>query len=140
MCKTNDALTTSYDWFENEELDWFWTIVEQGQHRRKQLEAILLHLDQATLLDFERLLLDSASMFTEAPFLPPEFGESDDWVRSAAQWVVSQGKNYCLEVVKHPDLFGKLLRSDDEYDAESSYEGIAGRVWRTRFHEDMPPS
>lgn len=137
MTEQNDSRTSRLP--DEEPPEWFWTVVEKAQHRRRMLETLLAEMTDNELLSFQRILIDLAYSFKRPLFLPPEFGESDDWVDSNAQWVVSQGRHFFLRVRSKPDLFWKLLQDEEGYDVETSYEGIACRVWWERHQQDMPP-
>jgi len=100
---------------------WFWDIIERAQKDKKKLEAILMEFDLEELKRFNRTFLNAATYLTDDPFLDHMTG-SEDGVKDITAWVVSQGKDYFMEIWKHPERIPYCNLPDDSNLANVVYE------------------
>jgi hypothetical protein len=84
------------------ELDWFWTLIEESSCSRVKLRSLLLDLDEAHLYKFQDIFVELASELKTEPFLN-NMPESEDAIDDIADWVVSQGSAVYGAIIARPD-------------------------------------
>lgn len=82
--------------------DWFWDIVNESDQDENKLREILTGMDKNDIYRFQDLFVEAAVELRYEPFT--NFTESsEDGIEDISNWVVSQGKAYYAEILKHPE-------------------------------------
>ncbi|MGE7953536.1 DUF4240 domain-containing protein [Lysinibacillus xylanilyticus] len=82
--------------------DWFWDIVNESDQDVNKLQEILTGMDKNDIYRFQDLFVEAAVELRYEPFT--NFTESsEDGIEDISNWVVSQGKAYYAEILKHPE-------------------------------------
>lgn len=82
--------------------DWFWDIVNESDQDENKLREILTEMDKNDIYRFQDLFVEAAVELRYEPFT--NFTESsEDGIEDISNWVVSQGKAYYAEILKHPE-------------------------------------
>jgi hypothetical protein len=111
--------------------DWFWNIIARAEKNQEKLREILASLKKRDLIKFQESFLDASLELQDEPFIQ-YMVKSEDGVADIAHWVVSQGKEYYLEILANPS---KIPFQKDESDSENLFY-IADEVCEERFGED----
>ncbi|WP_068984544.1 MULTISPECIES: DUF4240 domain-containing protein [Lysinibacillus] len=82
--------------------DWFWEIVNESDQDENKLREILTGMDKNDIYRFQDFFVEAAVELRYEPFT--NFTESsEDGIEDISNWVVSQGKAYYAEILKHPE-------------------------------------
>jgi hypothetical protein len=105
--------------------DWFWdTIAQAGGDARKLLE-ILKPMKNSQLREFDRLFMAAGEALWWEPydnymgFGNPELSEDD--MKDQANMAVSQGKEYYLKVLDHPEVLADMGDDWPDFAAGANY-------------------
>ncbi len=118
----------------DEDIRWFWRIVDAAAHSRDRLRTILYGLSKSDVRKFQDLFLDLATELQDLPYsrwLDAE--ESEDGLEDVAYRVVSQGRAEYEAVLARPDLMPSHIDVGDP----AVLFGIADEVYYDRFAEPM---
>ena len=111
--------------------DWFWDIIARAEKNQEKLREILYSFEKKELIEFQQAFLDASVEIQYEPFME-YMVSSEDGVADVAHWVVSQGKEYYLEVLNNPSA---IPFQKDESDPENLFY-IADRLCEEKFGED----
>ena len=113
--------------------DWFWDIIAKASKSAKALEVILRAMPKEQILKFQEAFIDASSELQEEPFTGHMIKGSEDSVEDVAHWVVRQGQEYYLDILKHPE---KIPFSVEEGDSSNMY-AVAPKVYHDLFGESI---
>lgn len=118
----------------NEISDWFWSIIDDAACSRQALESRLHQLERDEVIRFQDEFLEAAVQLTDEPFLV-HLGDyvSEDTMQDLAEWVVSQGKRFYVDVWNSPQRI-----ADVNVREGVTYAGVAANVYWGRFGTSMP--
>lgn len=114
--------------------DWFWAMIDAARGSREMLEAKLYKLEKEEIIRFHHEFLDAAVELTDGPFLEQlDESTSEDTLQDLAEWVVSQGKQFYIEVWKDPRRI-----ADIDLRKGVTYSSVADNVFWERFGAGLP--
>lgn len=82
--------------------DWFWDIISYAKEDRGVLKGALSAMDKDDILRFQEQFVDAAVELQEEPFTD-YMEESEDGVEDISHWIVSKGKAFYADIIKHPE-------------------------------------
>lgn len=92
--------------------DWFWDIIAQAEGDERKMLEILKPMKTSQLREFDRLFRAAGQALWYEPydqymgFGTP--GLSEDNIKDRANMAVSQGKEYYLKVLDHPEILADM--------------------------------
>lgn len=113
--------------------DWFWSIIEDAGRNREKLAADLHNLGKEDIRRFIREFDEATYRLWDDDFLQYMDDPSEDGILDIGSWVVSQGKNYYLDIVANPHK----TPTGQDIDTETNLAGVAEVVFWGRFREDI---
>jgi hypothetical protein len=118
---TKDVDTPSYE--DIGISDWFWDILHRAEHSGEKLREILMKLEKSQVSRFQNEYEAAAIVLADYPYteyLDDLTRKSEDEIFDLTLWVVSQGKQYYIQVLDHPELMPPDLEG-----RENPFEGVA---------------
>ncbi|MGY3186314.1 DUF4240 domain-containing protein [Lysinibacillus sp. TE18511] len=110
--------------------DWFWDIVNESDQDENKLQEILTGMDKNDIYRFQDLFVEAAVELRYEPFT--NFTESsEDGIEDISNWVVSQGKAYYAEILKHPERIPYSV----EDRTNESIAHVADKVYFDKYGE-----
>jgi hypothetical protein len=117
----------------NEISDWFWSIIDDARGSRQAMESRLHHLEKDEITRFQNEFLEAAVQLADEPFLVHLGDISEDTMQDVAEWVVSQGKQFYVDVWNSPKRIAEV-----DIRKGVTYSGVAVNVYLERFGTIMP--
>jgi hypothetical protein len=114
--------------------EWFWAIIDDAKGSREALESRLNHLKKDDVTRFQNEFLDAAAQLSDEPFLVHlDDDTSEDTMQDVAEWVVSQGKQFYVDVWNTPARIASV-----DVRRGVTYSGVADNVFWKRFGTSVP--
>ncbi|MBC9909425.1 DUF4240 domain-containing protein [Chitinophaga varians] len=110
--------------------DWFWDIISYAKEDRDTLKEVLSGMDKDDILRFQEQFVDAAVELQDEPFTD-YMEESEDGIEDVSHWIVSKGKAFYADIVKHPE---KTPHSVTGNTGPILY-GVADEVFLDKFGE-----
>jgi hypothetical protein len=114
--------------------DSFWQVIERAEGDRDRLRAMLERMSEAEIIGFHDEFRRAAAELMDSPWVEhvgPDV--SEDTMLDVAEWVVSQGRGFYDEVLRHPERIPKSV----EPNSLRTFSGVAGSVFVERFGRSM---
>lgn len=124
------------DYYELAKLpDWFWDIIEAGAKNEETMLKVFLEQTLQRLFEFHHFFKYVAGSLTADAFLEHiSKEESEDGLADLTSWVVSQGKEYYLDIWEHPE---KIPPESDYLDSSQSFYNLALEAYERKTGRDM---
>lgn len=114
--------------------DWFWEVIAQAQKSPAKLHKLLLKRSEDEIYKFQGEFIQAAADLRDNPFI--EFMEqSEDGVEDISLWVVSQGKEYYLNVVRNPESIP--YSSENDINSNEILIHVAYDVFEEKFKQKL---
>lgn len=114
---------------------WFWNIINAGAKDEEKILTVLREQTFERLFEFQYFFEYVAGSLNADAFLKHVSRiVSEDGMEDLTWWVVSQGKEYYLDVWEHPE---KIPHESDYLDLEQSFYGQAENVYEEKTGKDL---
>jgi len=113
-----------------EDPEWFWSIIERADLSRDRLEKILKDCTKQQLIKFQEKFVDASIELQDAPFTD-YMEESEDGMEDIANWIVSNGRDFYIQITKNPD---KIPTSVNDFTHQILF-GVADEVCVEKYGE-----
>lgn len=109
--------------------DWFWQTIDQAKGSADELRNSLEQMTGEQLRQFDALFQEAIEELCQKPYIyyMGSGSPSEDAQEMYASVAVSQGSQFYLNVLDHPELLSQMQ------DSWHDFYGIAGGVYTRRF-------
>ncbi len=105
--------------------DWFWDTIAQAEGDDRKMLAILQPMKNSQLREWNRLFEAAGKALWWEPYIEymgfGSLGISEDDMEDQANMVVSQGKEYYLNVLDHPEVLEDMGGDWPDFSAGAGY-------------------
>lgn len=106
----------------------FWSIITNANKDRDILYQLLSVMNMDELIEFQSSFVDFSAELQDEPYTNYMEG-SEDGIEDIANWIVSQGKEFYCNIMKHPEQVPYSV----ENNLKQNLYGVADQVCIDKF-------
>ncbi len=114
--------------------EWSWQIIYEADKNPSKLFDILMQKSEEEICNFQGEFIQAAADLRDEPFTD-YMQESEDGIEDISLWVVSQGKEYYLNILENPNDIP--YSSEDDTNYEETLVEVAYKVFEEKFGQEL---